>query len=146
MGTSIAIVGYSDGPAMLRAYLRALVTLDCELIRLARERGTPYPALYSSGVRYQPEPRATVPGVGQSPEDFSPISVVVARGWGDCDDLAAWRCAELRCSGVAADVEVRESPASRPQARRWHIVVALPGGSIEDPAARLAGDKSWQVY
>lgn len=146
MGTSVAIVGYSDGPAMLRAYLRALVTLDCELIRLARDRGTPYPALYSSGVRYQPEPRATTTGVGSSPEDFSPISVVVARRWGDCDDLAAWRCAELRCAGVAADVEVRETPLSREGARRYHIVVTLPNGSVEDPAARLAGDKSWQLY
>lgn len=138
MATGIAISGVAEGPDEIRAWLRALVVLDRALIELARRRGCPYPSLYASGVRYQPEPRASsLATAAQSVEDFAPVPVVLSRGWGDCDDLAAWRCAELQADGYSADVDVRETPRSTPAARRWHIVVALPTGATEDPSARL---------
>lgn len=138
MATSISITGVAQGPDEIRAYLLALVALNRALIELARRRGAPFPRLYESGVRYAPEPRASATGTAnRTAEDFAPIPVVLARGWGDCDDLASWRCAELQSEGYACSIEPRETPRSTPAARRWHIVVVLPDGSTEDPSARL---------
>jgi hypothetical protein len=46
------------------------------------------PLLYRSGIRYQREPD------GQ--EEWCDIPNIIAAGWGDCEDLAAWLVAELR--------------------------------------------------
>lgn len=46
------------------------------------------PLLYESGVRYQQEPKGR--------EDWADIPTVMKQRWGDCEDLAAWLCAELR--------------------------------------------------
>lgn len=139
MSSRVAIAGAFNGRDELRAWLRALLSLNVELLRLARRAGRPYPPLYRSGVRYAPEPRAgSAARAALEPEDFAPVPVVISRGWGDCDDLAAWRAAEWQLSGVLADIDVRESAGSSPTARRWHIVVVLPDGSIEDPSRRLS--------
>ena len=85
-----------------------------------------FPSLYVSGVRYAKEPV-------ELREQFCTAPAVLAQGWGDCDDLAPWRSAEL---------EVRHGVQARPRTlrvgpRTWHIVVELPGGALEDPSARL---------
>lgn len=92
------------------------------------------PLLYKSGVRYKNEPK------GQGFEEFVPIPTVMARRWGDCDDLAPWRCAELR-------ERFREQATIRVQWKRhsdgtklYHIVVRRGNNSIEDPS-RLLGMK-----
>lgn len=142
--TPVAIAGRMEGREEIRAWLRALVALNVELLKLARARRAPLPALYRSGVVYRPEPRASSTAIAaNTSEDFAPCVVALARGWGDCDDLAAWRCAELNASGIAADVDVIETRASTPTARRWHIVVTLPDGSIEDPSRVLKVGESW---
>jgi hypothetical protein len=79
--------------------------------------------LYQSGVRYRREwPR----------EEWLAIPLVKARGFGDCEDLAAWRAAELQeRSGIPAraiPLKVRSG---------WHIVVQTGPGTIEDPSRRL---------
>ena len=56
--------------------------------------------LYQSGVRYQQEPP------DGKPEEFAAIPMVLSRGWGDCDDLAPWRVAELQEDGEKAKVRV----------------------------------------
>lgn len=83
------------------------------------------PALYTSGVRYERE-RGT--------EDWQLPSQVLGRGRGDCEDLAAWRAAELRVHGVdpgARAIVVRTGP------RTLHALVERSDGVREDPSAAL---------
>lgn len=87
-----------------------------------------------AGVEWRPEP----PGE----EHFDHAAIVAARGWGDCDDLAPMRAAELRVSGQdpgAAAIAVPSGP------RKWHAIVRRSDGSTEDPSvqagmAALNGD------
>jgi len=59
-------------------------------------------------------------------------SQTYARGGGDCEDLAAWRAAELRIAGEPARVVVvRSAPGV------LHAVVRRANGRIEDPSRRL---------
>ena len=85
------------------------------------------PRIYSGAVRYAVEP----PHVR---ETFATAPAALVQGWGDCDDLAPWRSAELVArDGVAARPLVREV---RPGL--WHVVVRHPDGRLEDPS-RLLG-------
>lgn len=82
------------------------------------------PPLATAGVRYARE----------RGESWLTPSQVIERGHGDCEDLAAWRAAELRVSGVdphARAVVYRSGP------RTWHAVVERSDGSIEDPSVAL---------
>jgi hypothetical protein len=82
------------------------------------------PPLYEAGVKYKDEPR-----------DIWRHAVDVAHeGWGDCEDLSAYRAAELRVTGEdpAAAVAVYKSGPSR-----YHAVVQRGDGSIEDPSRAL---------
>lgn len=84
----------------------------------------PLPPLYEAGVKYKDEPR-----------DIWRHAVDVAgEKWGDCEDLSAYRAAELRVSGEdpAAAVHVYKSGSSR-----YHAVVQRGDGSIEDPSRAL---------
>ena len=58
----------------------------------------PYPPLYEAGVHYERE-RGT--------EEWLDIPSVIEAGWGDCEDLACWRVAELRRAGVHCGPYVR---------------------------------------
>ena len=58
----------------------------------------PYPPLYESGVRYQRE---------DGTEEWLDIPTIIEAGWGDCEDLACWRVAELRKQGHRAGPYVR---------------------------------------
>lgn len=80
------------------------------------------PALYEAGVVYRPE----------SPDEWESLDIVLARGYGDCEDLASWRAAELQEQGIEAIADVYNV---RPN--RWHAIVVYPDGSREDPSARL---------
>ena len=91
------------------------------------------PALYKSGVRYQNEPKEW------PNEHFDSVPVVLKRGWGDCDDLAPWRCAELRALGERAKIRIQWKRL--PAGRLFHIVVRRENGSIEDPSAILGMPK-----
>lgn len=87
------------------------------------------PQLYLSGVRYRQEPQ-------QWPvECFDNAETCLKRGWGDCDDLASWRCAELWRQGVKASIIVSWKPT--PDGRLYHVTVRLPNGKKEDPSALL---------
>lgn len=75
-------------------------------------------------VHWKPEP----PG----DEHFDLPTTVLARGHGDCDDLAPWHAGSLRAGGVdpGARAIVRKSGP-----KRWHAIVQRSDGSIEDPSA-----------
>lgn len=133
----------------LQLPLEALVSENARWLR-----GNPgAPWLYSSGVRYQMEgAHPHIPG--RPDERFEPIPRVIELGEGDCEDLAAWRAAELRVRGFSP-----EDPRLFPRARAFavrsgrtvieglgpvnliHILVSRDGScelsQIEDPSARL---------
>lgn len=114
------------------------------------------PLLYKSGVRYKEEPLGTI-------EEFAAIPVCIERGWGDCDDLAPWRVAELREAGeknasirltwrfVARDPDERLCPRGGLHDFRdgvctlcqalgqklFHVVVRRANGDTEDPSKIL---------
>jgi hypothetical protein len=77
----------------------------------------------AAGVKWKPEP----PGE----ESFDHGRKVIARKWGDCDDLAPMRAASLRVSGQdpgAQAVVYQSGP------HRWHAVVKRSSGQYEDPS------------
>ena len=98
------------------------------------ERNPATVPLYSAGIRYVPE---------DGREEFADLPTVYARRQGDCEDLAAVRCSELRLTGYpqALCLPVEVFPASRGRPRLIHILVirdpADPLRQWEDPSSRL---------
>ena len=114
-----------SGERKLSALLSALVILDLEWIRTHPRT----PELYRSGVVYRREPPPR--------EVWQDIPTAMARGHADCEDLASWRCAEVR---ARRNVKVRPIPQGRrgpDGALHYHIVCRWPDGTIEDPSKRL---------
>lgn len=112
----------------LRFFLGRLVDIDVYLIRKRR-----LPPLYQSGVRYVAE---TEDFRSRNPvEDWQAADEVVRTGEGDCEDLACYRCAELRLQGVDAH------PRLTRHGRIWHVTVLIArkhaADVIEDPSRRL---------
>lgn len=85
------------------------------------------PSLYDSGVVYRPE-RGT--------ENWCDIPHVLKQQWGDCEDLACWRIAELRFRGVKARPWIKWNPRAKHH-MVYHAVVRLPDGRVEDPSKAL---------
>jgi hypothetical protein len=112
----------SERKEVLDAALEAVTRAATPLVA-RRKVPTAAAAIKAGRVRWKPEP----PG----DEHFDLPSTVLARGWGDCDDLAPWHAASLRASGVdprARAVVKKSGPA------RWHALVKRGDGSIEDPS------------
>lgn len=96
-------------------------------------------AIRVHGVRWRPEPP------GQGYESFDHPKDVLARRWGDCDDLAPWLAAQHHVLGTdrgAQAFAVRSGP------RKWHALVRRSNGRIEDPSEWAGMPKrregSWQ--
>jgi hypothetical protein len=89
------------------------------------------PPLYQSGVVYQEEP------ADQGFESFDDAHVCYQRGWADCDDLGAWRCAELRESGENANIRITWMKHPTRTGRLYHVTVRRADGTIEDPSKKL---------
>jgi hypothetical protein len=136
--------------APLQIALEGLTELDTWQIQKRRNqvaRGLApdaLPPLYESGVRYKEE----APGH----EDWLDTPAVLHQGDADCEDLAAWRCAELRADGIDAEPVIKWQwiprdmmiaqgyPADKlPTRGVWlvHCCVRYPDGSIEDPSKIL---------
>ncbi len=105
--------------ATLTAAMEGLTALN--YVVLGRRR---LPPIYKSGVRYEPEPTGS--------EHWLRADQVFADGFGDCEDLACWRAAEVRRKGVPA-----VAVAKRSGRRRFHAIVVFPDGTWEDPSRRL---------
>lgn len=124
----------------LRAPLEALVVQDVRYLR-----ANPHaPPLYQSGVRWRMEGVNTC--TGRPAEHFATVPEVLRQGWGDCEDLAAWRAAELRLAGYsdAYAFAVRSGGMVHPMLGRVnliHILVSRDGScaprAIEDPSVVL---------
>lgn len=115
----------SFDPSELPVLLETLVELGRADLRRARRQGRPLPALYRGAIVYRREPRGR--------ERWRSVRHVAAEGFGDCEDLAAYRAAELREGGEAGAraVLVRRGP------HLIHAVVRRADGRIEDPSRRL---------
>lgn len=154
-----------------RYFLRGVIMANRLLIRAGA-----LPKLYTSGVRYRPEPwpsRCNKCGASNHPrctkcaqcgagdlnfvEEFADALTVLKRGWGDCDDLAPWRAAELqeagddkadckiswkvRCKNCAAKVLDKAKPChqcgSQRRFRVFHVTTRRGDGRVEDPSQYL---------
>lgn len=120
---SARIAVQSNKPA-LDAALEGLVRLNVQMFRTRAAQGRPVPSVYKAGIHWQRD----------KGETWDTADIVQRRGYGDCEDLAAWRAAELRLRGVAASAVVR--PSNSPGVA-WHAIVELPNGQFEDPSAKL---------
>lgn len=117
MEVGIAIPATAEA---LESLLEGLVLTNRELLRRSQ-----LPPLYASGVRYKRER----PGR----ERWQTCEQTYARGFGDCEDLASWRAAELRRAGeIGATCVVRKTGP-----RLWHVLVGRENGMIEDPSRIL---------
>ena len=106
-------------PAAYTAALEGLTALNQVVLE-----GGPFPRLYDAGVRYKREPM----------EAWKHAGLVMRDRAGDCEDLSAWRAAELRVTGEDPGAHVwtyRTGP------NRLHAVVRRSDGSIEDPSVML---------
>jgi hypothetical protein len=119
--------GAEKAPRALAFMLDTLTRWNAELMRVQ-----PVPPLYQSGARYQRENYT-----GLHPEDWRDCLQVIRSGGGDCEDLAAYRAAELRVSGDQ-NAKCMFIERARPDGGRlFHIVVQRGDGSLEDPSRVL---------
>lgn len=107
--------------------LEALTRWNERVLGHFAAQGRPLPPLYASGVRYALERRGEV---------WLDCVRVLELRHGDCEDLAAWRCAELRLAGDPGAVTMF-SARPRGSGRLIHIVVLHGNGELEDPSRAL---------
>ncbi len=117
----------------------------------------PLPPFYHCGIRYRPEDpeqqRFKLLGVDGSFEDWADPYTVKERGFGDCDDMVLWRCAETLAGKNWQDgqpLPVWPVVANIIDTERYHVLLRHgPNGKLEDPARRMVehfGDqKLWEA-
>jgi len=86
------------------------------------------PSIYRAGVGYCREPKGI--------EYFQSIPSVMKTGCADCEDLAAWRVAELRFRGEPAGFAIKKMEKDN-GFLLYHIQVRRADGRIEDPSKAL---------
>lgn len=102
---------------IMNSLLEALIEANCEFLKLHPQT----PMLYESGVYYQAEPDGR--------DEWQDIPDTLARGNGDCEDLACWRVAEARMrlgrDDVTAGLTKSDMPLQSGAAlvTMFHIVV-----------------------
>lgn len=110
--------------AALSALAEGLAALGYVQMFAASRAGRPFPPLYESGIRYRREV------AGQ--ERWQSAVELLARLSGDCEDVAAYRVAELRMLGEPATVLI-----GRTERGTFHARVRRADGAVEDPSAIL---------
>jgi hypothetical protein len=118
---NVAVPETHVSPDVLNAALETTTRVNESLFREGQIPS--FDEAVASGVRWKPEP----PGQ----EHFDHAGIVIGRKWGDCDDLAPYRAAELRVTG--------EDPGARAVVKksgpmRWHAIVQRSDGRFEDPS------------
>jgi hypothetical protein len=119
-------------PEAIEALAEGLVRLNVALMRFADEKGVELPPLYESGIKYRREPTGR-----EWWESADDVVGLAAKKSGDCEDLAAYRAAELRYyEGEVARVAIlRTSRGS------FHAVVEREDGTLEDPSKILVEEE-----
>lgn len=118
---------------ILQVWLDALVETNVLIMEESKERGTPIPILYTSGVVYKSEKKGV--------EDWLDCLEIVRRGWDDCEGLGSFRAAELRLQGIKnarAVWKFWQSPRTLEQ--RYHIVTRYrpPIGGFKFPSHAIS--------
>jgi len=108
-------------PQLLSAAIEGLVAANFVLMSRVPDA---FPPLYQSGVVYRREERGH--------DDWLTADAVLHFGYADCEDLAAYRAAELRRDGIPAMGIVLPNKHGN-----FHAQVLLPDGTIEDPSRIL---------
>ncbi len=119
MGSGLRKIGVPPGTDTYAAALEGLVEVNDILLDRLR-----LPPIYDAGVTYKNKPHAVWRNAGD----------VYGDGWGDCEDLSAWRVAELRRTGEDRLAHVAVYPTG---VNRYHAVVMRGNGKIEDPSEKL---------
>ena len=110
--------------SVARGFLQGLITYDRLLLRMGA-----VPKLGDSSVIFKREPWA-----GRW-DEFADALTCMKRGWGDCEDLVAWRVAELQEAGeLAANVKIYWRELPNGEADIYHAEVRRADGRVEDPA------------
>jgi hypothetical protein len=115
-------------PGALEALAEGLVRLNVWLFAYADDHDRAAPMLYESGVVYRREPSGR-----EWWETSRDVIGIAAHRTGDCEDLAAYRVAELRYV-FNEPARVRVVRNSR---GNFHAVVQRADGSMEDPSRIL---------
>jgi len=110
-----------DSERALLWLLESLVQVN--IIELRKNK---LPPLYKAGVRYERE---------IDTEIWRDVVTVYDDGFGDCEDLACWRVAELRNQGKKASA--RLSWRKQGDMLIYHVTVLRANGRIEDPSVKL---------
>ena len=117
-----------SSPEAIEAVAEGLVGLNCWLLQQAHAQGMDIPNLYDSEIRYRRE----APGE-EWWESITDVMGVHGIGYGDCEDLAALRAAELRYyEGELARVRI-----GRTSRGSYHAIVQRADGTLEDPSRIL---------
>jgi hypothetical protein len=116
-------------PEAIEAVAEGLVRLNEWMFERADIAGVESPSLYDSGIRYRREPQGR-----EWWESAADAHGVATDRSGDCEDLAAYRCAELRVYEDDPDAMVR---VIRTRRGSFHAIVQRGDGSYEDPSRIL---------
>ncbi len=115
-------------PEAIEALAEGLVQLNQFYMEHALDNGIELPSLYESGIVYRREPKGR-----EWWEAAVDILGLVDTREGDCEDLSAYRVAELRTYD-GEDARLRVVRTSR---GTFHAVVERGDGQIEDPSRIL---------
>jgi hypothetical protein len=126
LGPVLSIVMPFADQSEINLALSVLVVIDMHEIK---KYGLP--KLFASGVRYRRE-TCLAPKVRETCERFLSARKLLEERYGDCDDIAAYRAAELILGG-----DTRARAFCRPSPVGWHCMVRRGDGRLEDPCVKL---------
>jgi len=133
-------VGRPDA-ASIKLARRALFHLCLALTKINYDFLREFPdtkKLYRSGVIYHDDTHVDCwKDVCRTEEDkWQDLPTTYQKGYGDCEDLACIRVAELWMDGIHA-LPFPRLQSTGDDEQLWHIQVLMPDGSVEDPSAKL---------
>lgn len=131
MRIRIAVPEEHADPHVIDAALEAVTRLDESLIRSGQSPTAT--ELVAKGARWRPE--------NMGDEHFDHGATIAQRGWGDCDDWAPLRAAELRATGQDPGATARVVPSGP---STYHAMVQRSSGELErgtDDISARAGMK-----
>lgn len=114
--------------ALVIALVDALAGVNLQYLRFMAAHRRQLPPMYTTGVRWQNQVMGN--------DKWRDIPRLLVTGKGSCEDLAAWRAAELRLFGEAAKIDVETYELGNGSII-YHVTVERPDGSKEDPSAAL---------
>ena len=112
----------------LHHLLEALVRIDIDYLRANPNT----PEIYRSGIRYHQDILTN-----GDDDDWQDIPTILRFGYGDCEDLACWRTAELIVRHNQAAEPLIIWKEDKDGSQLYHILVLRPDGQIEDPSKTL---------